>query len=306
MEVHSTKYVVRSFNSRGQALVLVLLSLSVVLTMVLFVMARSVTDVAVSTSSEASVRAFSAAEAGGERALVVGTASSNVSVGDAKYTSVVGNLARGLTSYNYPVPLSSGDSMTTWFVSHDPVNGNLSPTCNTSTLPCFRGTSMTVCWGKPGLLSATTPAIEVSVFYKTTAALSSIRIGRVTADPYANRRTTNRFGANTTTGGACTISGVTYAFKKTFTFTSIGATMSGTAGRLQFAQVRMFYNTDQAHPVGISVAGGTTLPSQGLDIASTGTAGGANRKVAVFQSWPEVPSVFDYAVYSGSTTGLIK
>src|SRR3989344_5238391 len=252
MEVHSTKYVVRSFNSRGQALVLVLLSLSVVLTMVLFVMARSVTDVAVSTSSEASVRAFSAAEAGVERALVVGTASSNVSVGDAKYTSVVGNLARGLTSYNYPVPLSSGDSMTTWFVSHD-TNGNLSAAACTATNPCFRGTEMTVCWGKPGALSATTPAIEVSVFYKTSAALSSIRIGRVTADPYyLTRQGTNHFAAPVSSSTACP-AGATYAFKTRIIFASIGATTSGTADRLQFARVRMLYNTDQAHPVGIAV-----------------------------------------------------
>ena len=296
----------------GQALVLVLLSLSVVLTMVLFVMARSVTDVAVSTSSEASVRAFSAAEAGVERALVVGKIETVplTAVGNAQYTSTTTGFAAGAVggnSYNYPVALSSGDSMTTWFVSHDPATGNLPGVCN-GTYPCFRGTSMTVCWGNSGTLDNTTPAIEVSVFYKTTAALSTIRIGRVTADPYyLTRQGTNHFAAPVSSTTACpTGAGVTYAFKTTFAFSAVGATMSSTADRLQFARVKMFYNTTP-QPVGITVVGpaGAYLPSQGLNISSTGTAGGANRKVAVFQSWPEVPSVFDYAVYAG-TGGLTK
>ena len=152
----------------------------------------------------------------------------------------------------------------------------------------------------------------MSVFYKTSAALSSIRIGRVTADPYyLTRQGTNHFAAPVSSSTACP-AGATYAFKTRIIFASIGATTSGTADRLQFARVRMLYNTDQAHPVGIAVVSSATpawratLPSQGLDISSTGTAGSANRKVAVFQSWPEVPAVFNYAVYSGSTTGLVK
>ncbi len=43
---------------------LVLLSMSVVLTLVLFILSRSITDIAVTTSQEEAVRAFSAAEAG--------------------------------------------------------------------------------------------------------------------------------------------------------------------------------------------------------------------------------------------------
>lgn len=109
----------------GQALVIVLLSLAVVLTIVLFILARSTTDIAVSSKSEEATRAFSAAEAGVENALVIGVGGSNLNLGNnASYTSTVTGFAENSPDFIYPVPMYSGDSMTTWFVSHDS-NGNL-------------------------------------------------------------------------------------------------------------------------------------------------------------------------------------
>ena len=301
MTVHSTKYKVQ----RGQALVLVLLSLAVVLTIVLFILARSITDVAVSSRSEAAVRAFSAAEAGIENALVIGTGSGgqNITIGNASYNSNVTGFAEGTTDFVYPIPMYSGDSMTTWFVSHDAA-GNTECTDG----KCFKGTQMSVCWGKPGTdqNSGTTPAIEASIFYEVTpGSLATIQIARITADPNSGRVVTNKFGG---TDGACnSISGGSYAFQKTINFAGLGipAGSYNTVNGLQFARVRMLYNTDTAHPLAVTVAGsGGTLPSQGQDIVSTGTAGDSNRKVQVFQGWPEPPQVFDYAIYSG--TGLTK
>ena len=107
-------------------MVLALLSLSVVLTLVLFILSRSITDISVSSNQGDSIRAFSAAEAGVEQALVVGSSSSpNNPIGDAgaKYTATVTNFAEGLTEFVYPFLLSSGDSGTVWFLGHD-TNGN--------------------------------------------------------------------------------------------------------------------------------------------------------------------------------------
>src|SRR6185369_13919907 len=101
-------------NESGQALVLVLLSLAVVLTLVLFILSRSITDVAVSSRQEESVRAFSAAEAGIEKSLVIGTGSTSV-IGDANYSSSVLSYAEGTQDLVYPINLSSGDTSTTWF-----------------------------------------------------------------------------------------------------------------------------------------------------------------------------------------------
>jgi Tfp pilus assembly protein PilX len=86
----------------GQALVLVLLSLSVVLTLVLFILARSITDVTVSSRQEESVRAFSAAEAGIERALVAGTGFGTTEIGNASYTTSVTDFALGGNDMNFP------------------------------------------------------------------------------------------------------------------------------------------------------------------------------------------------------------
>ena len=87
-------------GNEGQALILVLLGLAVVLTVVLFILSRSITDVAVSSSQSQSVSAFSAAEAGVEQALVIGTGG-NSSVGSASYTSQVTNVGQNNTSFIY-------------------------------------------------------------------------------------------------------------------------------------------------------------------------------------------------------------
>lgn len=290
----------------GQALVIVLLSLAVVLTLVLFVLARSTTDIAVSSRSEEATRAFSAAEAGVESSLVIGAGGVG-SFENASYKANVTNFAEGQTEFNYPTQLMSGDSMTLWFTGHD-ADGNT--VCNATDKRCFTGSQIKVCWGNAGTDpgSGTTPAIEGNIFYEATPGnRGTVKIARLTADPYGGRNPANNFSSPD--GGGCTIGGVAYSFQKTISFSAFGipASVYGTANGLQFARFRIFYNSDVAHAIGVTEAGCSdciAFPSQGLDILSTGTAGESNRSVKVFQSWPEAPSVFDYAIYSG--TGLTK
>jgi Tfp pilus assembly protein PilX len=131
----------------GQALVLVLLSLSVVLTLILYILSRSVTDVAISSRQEEAVRAFSAAEAGIERSLITGVGyDTSQEIGNATYTTTVVDYASGDDEFQLPNPLSSGDTATIWFVSHD-ANGNL--ICDDEHY-CFTGDSLEVCWGNTG------------------------------------------------------------------------------------------------------------------------------------------------------------
>lgn len=305
-------------SESGQALVLVLLTLAVVLTLVLFVLSRSVTDVSVSTNQEESVRAFSAAEAGVEKALVVGsgTGGSATTIGNASYTSNVTSFAEGTQVFNYPILLSSGDTVTTWFVSHD-ANNNL--VCGSS--PCFTSTGNTlmgVCWGKPGTSSSstTTPAIEVSVYYESTPGdPATAKIARAAYDVNAGRRASNSFTAGNSS--ACVLDGINYAFQKAILFSDLGIPSSvyNAANGLQFAQIKMLYNSDTNHEIGITVnyPGNSNLPSQGQNITSTGTAGsttvgtGSTRRIEVFQGWPEAPYIFNYVVYgSDKSGGLIK
>jgi hypothetical protein len=272
----------------GQALVLVLLSLSVVLTLVLFILARSVTDVAVSSRQEESVRAFSAAEAGIERSLVTGNAYAGaIDIGRSSYTTSVTDFALGESVVNFPSPISSGDIVTTWFVAHDPSTGNL--VCNLDQT-CFTGSSMDVCWGNSDILATNehAPAIEVSIYYESTPGnLATIKIGRVAIDPNTGRRESNSFASDD--GGTCEIAGQTYQFQKNISFASLGipAGSYGVENGLQLAQIRMLYN-DIPQKVGVNVTGGR-LPSQGQKIDSSGVAGSSNRRVVMYQGWAESP-----------------
>lgn len=295
---------IKNFQS-GQALVLVLLSLAVVLTIVLFVLARSITDIAVSSGQEESVRAFSAAEAGIERALVIGTSIGSTTIGDANYSANVTSYAEGGSDFVYPIPLSSGDSANLWFVAHD-TGGNI--TCGGGN-PCYTGNSLKVCWGKPGTDSniATTPAIELSIYYLSTPGdYSTAKIARGVFDPNASRIATNAFTISDP--GTCQINGVNYAFQKTILMSDLLVPASSYQNEdgLQFARVRMFYNSDTTHDMGITVnfAGNSTLPSQGQQIISTGSSGESNRRIEVFQAWPELPSNLGFSIFTGNT--LVK
>lgn len=266
-------------NSAGQALVLVLLSLSVVLTLVLFILSRTVTDIAVSTTEEEAIRAFSAAEAGIEKALIIG--STGDTIGDASFSASVTGYAEGTPNFNYPVDLASGDTATIWFARHLD-DGTL--------IPSFTGDSVKVCWGKPGTSfdGSETPAVEFSVFYDD----GSVKIGRAALDPNSGRIVTNSFIS--VPGRDCDIDGMDYAFWSDINLDSLSG---GATEGLLFGKLRMFYNSIQNQTAGFSVTGGN-LPSQGLNIDSSGTAGGANRRLEVFQAWPEPPVIFDSAVFS--------
>ena len=105
----------------GQALLIVLLGMAVVLTLVLSIVSRSVTDVSITTKDEESLRAFSAAEAGVEQLLIGGSGSGEFP--NSSYTAQVYDIGNS-EYYFFPNQLKSGDVVTLWFVEHDD-QGNL-------------------------------------------------------------------------------------------------------------------------------------------------------------------------------------
>ena len=292
-------------RNSGQALLLVLLSMAVVLTIVLSILSRSVTDVAITSREEEALRAFSAAEAGVERALIIGSDIGTTQIGDASFTADVSGTAEAGLEFANPTPVLSGESIYFWFVAHDE-DGNL--ICDASN-QCFTGAIYKICWGKEGTASgdATTPAVEVSTFYATTPGdYSTVRIARETADPNGPRRSSNNFEGPD--AGTCTVEGENFAFQKTIDLASLGvpAGSYGAQNGLQFAKVRILYNTTMGHNTAIfaNYPGNALLPSQGLRIVSTGISGESNRKIEVFQGFGELPPVFDGAIFSSG--GLSK
>lgn len=281
----------------GQALLLVLLSMAVVLTIVLSIISRSVTDISVVTTSEESLRAFSAAEAGVEQALIAGSGSSG-SLENASFSTSVSDFASGAKEVFYPDSLSAGDEAIVWLVSHDK-DGDL--TCSGG--DCFKGKTLKVCWGKEGTSasSATTPAVEVSVFYQN----SGLKIVREALDPNSSRRSSNSFAAPD--AGTCSISGTKLAFQKTLDLSLLGipAAVYNNQDGLQYAVIRFFYNTDLSQPFGASVdfGGNSLLPSQGVKIDSQGASGVANRRVEVVQGYAQLPEIFSGAVFGQEGVG---
>jgi len=298
-----------SAKQSGQALLIVLLSMAVVLTIVLSVFSNSVTDIAVTTSEAESLRAFSAAEAGVEKALVA-LAPQNGSFGQDLFQTSITNFAEGKQSFIYPLNLSVGDDAVLWFVSH---NASEALSCSDPTKPCFTGSRIVVCWGREGTPAglATTPAIETSIFYSSPPVVggnySGIRIAREVTDPNSSRRSQNSFSAPD--AGGCSIDDKNFAFKKTLVFAPLGIlpAVSSAQNGLQFAQVRMVYNTDGPQTIGfdanIAGAGNSPFPSQGKQISSEGTAGDATRKVEVYKLYGSVASNMSASIFSsGSLT----
>jgi Tfp pilus assembly protein PilX len=286
----------------GQALLIVLLSMAVILVIVLSILSRSITDVTITSHEEEALRAFSAAEAGVEQALIaLGPASGSFE--GASFNAQVSQVSEGNKDFVSPLEVPAGDSATVWFVSHAD-DGSL--TC-TGTVPCFTGPTMRVCWGRAGTGggSATTPAMEVSVLYANTpGSYSTIRVGRATFDPNASRRTSNAF---TAANSGCNIGGTSFAFYNDISFSALGipANVYNTRNGLQLTRLRLLYNTDGPQSVGLDVnfPGDGILPSQGKRIESTGVAGDSTRKVEVYNLFADLPGIFDSVLFTpGSIT----
>lgn len=293
-------------RQKGQALLIILLVMAVVLTIALSVASRSVSDIAISQKEEEASRAFSAAEAGIEQALLLGEGSVGSVANVGTFNAQVSGLAEGGKSFTVPVLLNSGETVPVWFVSHD-ATGNL--VCDGDN-PCFTGSRIRVCWGEEGTSpsGSTTPALELSILYTSTPGdYSTSRIGRGAYDPYSVRRGSNSFDSQ---DGTCSVDGKNYAFSKTIQLNSdlgIPASATSKENGLQQARLRLLYNTDRAHPVAINVdfPGNGVLPQQGLKVESTGESGEATRKIEVFQLFSDLPPIFDFGIFTGSG-GLTK
>lgn len=273
-------------NQKGQAVLIVLLSLSVVLIVILYILSRTITDVSLSSKEEDSLRAFSAAEAGIERALVAGS-TGNQTIGEATFNASVTAFSRGSLTSVFPIALKSGENATFWFTEHDAATGNL--ICNAGN-PCFTGSQAKFCWGDVGTANnSESPALEITVYYKVG---SEYRVSRKMIDPLSGRTQNN--AAPTVN---CTVG--TDTFQYGYTYSLAGLT------NLQFATAKILYNTNVSHKIAIDVTGsGSTLPSQGAKVNSNGSFADANRAIEVYQLHPEIPPIFANAIYTSS--GITK
>jgi len=228
---------------RGQALIVVLLILGVVTTVGLSIASRSVTEVGVSTGSEESSRALSAAEAGLEAQLggaQIPTISGTDIQVDAKPAGSAGSLS--------VADLLASGEVATVFVDNS------------------TGNSMTVCWG----LANGNAELETAVYFTV-----------------GNNTNVDRKYTPSGNSGTCPNDGRIYANSTSITLPN-GS---------EYVRMRLWGNGEVKQPLGVTTSG--TFPTQGTEITAVGTVGSTVRKIKVFDQTPDVPEVFEAAVFSG-------
>lgn len=275
-------------NQQGQALLIILLVMAVGLTIGLAVVSRSVTDIRISSQEEESARAFSAAEAGIEEALLenlaVGVGTSGT-VGEISYS--VSSIEQG-GSQEYDLgggKFLSGDTQTVWLIGHT-ADGDFDPSVTFPT-----DGVVDICWGEPGTPAdqETTPALEVSLVYLVG---SEFRTARRGYDPNVGRTGSNKFDLAGTSG--C----LDLAFNQTINLASDFGDLTGATLYLYALRLKLLYN-ENSQP--IKVSSSDNFPSQGKCYVSTAKVeeSGVTRKVQQCQTHKAPPAIFDYVLFSG-------
>ena len=273
-------------KQKGQILLALILVMTIALAIGLSVIQKSLVDVSTSTKVEQSSRAFSAAEAGIERALQIGSTTvtfpENDSTADVTDTGLI-PAAVPINTQQEPLiypPLSKEEIAQVWLSDPD---ANL-PNC-TAPFVCYKQSSLDVYWGNSTTDKA---ALELTLVYYDGS--------KYTSRKWYLDHTFTRTPANNFEQQACSgysVGSNTYQCKKSLT----GLPSSG----LMLIRARLLYNSS-SQPFAVQAVGicgsDCSIPPQARILESVGTSGETERKVSVFQLNNVVPHWFDYAIFS--------
>ncbi len=258
---------------KGQAVLVVLLVMVVLLTLGLSVVSRSVTDVKISQQSQESARAFWTAQAGLEKALLAQGVIPLNTVDGVSYA--VTKTALGGSSIGQ---IDQGKSFVYWLVNHNP-DGSIGTTF-------YSGDNLTIYWGNSGDSSALT----ASLVYKDTSGL--FRSRKFAFDP-STTRSPNFSSPDLGTGHS--FGGNIFAYKATIS--GLSSLLPNYDKKPYFVNIKMLFNTT-AQPIGVQM--GVDFV-QGYCYESTATVNVSNivRKLKECRTWPQTPEIFDYLLFSG-------
>lgn len=287
----------------GQMILILILVMTVALGIGLSVIQKSLVDISTASKVEQSSRAFSAAEAGVEKALhgntggqtFTDTSSGFQNVSDSglipcvpgQYPCAQGVGSRQL-ALEYP-PLAKEDVVQVWLA--DPGAGL--PACASLSV-CYSQPTLDIYWGNSATDMA---AIELTLVYYDGATFQS----RKWYLDWTSRSSSNGFdavlcGGNYSPPGSST-SYQCYKRLGDSTGVNNGSLPSG----LMLMRARLLYNTT-SQPLAVQATGtcgiGCSLPPQARQIISTGVSGQTQRTVKLFQMNKVVPQLFDYALFS--------
>ncbi len=269
-------------RNSGQVLLITLLVLSVATTIVLSVIGRATTDVAISNQIAESQRAFSAAEAGIEEILLSGIAPVGAQVlsPGVSYSVQKADIGGAAGVYQYPSKTPVGNTETLWLVNHN-ANGSLVES------PTYTAGTIDICWSA----ETTGAAVLASVLYKSGGVY---KVARAAYDPVATRRETNKFSEPSVMSGGCGAnSGTTY--KQTLTFANFTPAINPGSDTLISLRLSPLYGETK-----FAIAAPIAVPLQGSRVESSGsTDGGTTRKIVVYQQYRTPDSIFDAVVVSG-------
>jgi hypothetical protein len=280
----------------GQIVLILILIMTASLGIGLTIVQRSLTNVSTSTKVEESSRAFSAAEAGVERALqntAVSTNPSTISINQTELDQsgvAQVDITSGLPNPNEALelePIFREDRAQFWLADYN----TTPPTAYYSST----ASNFNVYFGDPNQPTDNTqkPAVEVAVVTKVGTAYT---ISRNYFDSYSARSPANNF-ALATCGTNPTVNTVFLnAVSGPSTF-YCRATVSYTGVPI-LVRVRVLYSDRKPQKVALEPTGGGSLPRQAKIITSTGSSGDAKRKIRVTTTAKSVPPLMDYVLFS--------
>ena len=288
-------------SQKGQIILILIMVMIVALAIGLSVIQRSLVDVSSSTKVEESSRAFSAAEAGIERAIVANSSIGQVDLGNNSLIAGVQKIdqPQPREALEYP-PFSKAEIAQVWLA--DP-NSFTNPPAE-----FYNRQRLEVYWGDHG--SDDKVALELILIYND----GKYQARRWYLDnSLASRNPDNNFDITATCSNKDSEpqrpdpnSIYEYQCYKQLGNGECRTRLGNCSDNdklppgLMLLRARLLYNDNSSHPFAANPVQGSSLPTQASIFISTGTSGNTQRKVRVFRLYKVLPSYFDYAIFSAA------
>src|SRR3989338_9243503 len=283
-------------NQRGQVILLLIVIMTVALAIGLSIVQKSLVDVSTSSKVEQSSRAFSAAEAGIEKALLETTITSHsipsgfLADNSSNVTSILDtglippNAVAGARQDALELPNVGKEEIAQVWLARFDSTANRPPAY-------YKQPTLEFYWGNN---SEDLPAVELTLVFWDGGKYDSTKWY---FDPVPRN--------NGFTSVTCTPS---TPFRGLLTYQCMQPLTLGTTYPI-LLRARMLYKDSQPIavwavgncPTGATSCEDYSIPHQARVIVSTGIAGETQRRVKVFQQSKVIPPFFDYAIFSAGT-----
>lgn len=299
-------------NTKGQVVLILILIMTVALGIGISVIQRSLSDIATSTKVEESSRAFSAAEAGLEKAIQQDSSVAQIDLGNnSAIQDVSKNSVPGTNqALEYP-PLAKEDMAHVWLA--DPQTPNLDEFYARDTIDVYWGNVDVIAPSPTPTTTTHRPAIAVTVVYQTSSTASAPNQPNAYQSKkffYDQEKEIRNNGFELPDN--CSPPPITTSLtalisptdtKNFYCKTAIDVSSTNLCGtltcleKLVLIRARLLYNSNN-QAFAVRPTGGASLPMQGRVFIATGVSGVTQRKIQVFRVDKVVPAYFDYAIFS--------